>query len=327
GPARDDDEIAGLKARGHAVEIVEAGGEPGDVLLAVVQLLDVLEGVLQDRPHRKGRALHTPLGDLEDQPLRVVEQLVHVVAGFVALPDDLGGDADQIAQEGLLPHDAPVGEQVGRGRGLLDQAREGGRAAHLLQGRAPFQLLRHGEQIHRLVALEEREGGVEDLAVPFLVEVGGLEELDRLGQALALQEDRPQHGPLGLQAVGRDLGGEQVGEGGHRYSRVTDTFSWAVTSWCRRTGTVNSPSVLIGSSSPMRRRSTSMPCCERKVARSARPTEPKSRPSSEACRRWAKRRPSMAWAWLRASAWSFAACAFWRALICSMFLRFDGVAC
>ena len=62
-----------------SVELAEPGGEPGDVLLALVEPLDVLEGVLEDGPHREGRALHAPLGDLEDQPLGVVEQLVHVV--------------------------------------------------------------------------------------------------------------------------------------------------------------------------------------------------------------------------------------------------------
>src|SRR5713226_3717659 len=327
GAPRDDDEVARLEARRHPVEIVEAGGEPGDVLLAVVELLDVLEGILQDGPHREGRPLHPPLGDLEDQPLRVVEQLVHVVPGLVALPDDVGGDADQVAQEGLLPDGGPVGEEVGRGGRLLHQAREGGGSPDLLQLRAPLQLLRDGEEVHRIVALEEREGGIEDLAVPFLVEVGRLEQLDGLGQALALQQDRPQDGPLRLQAVGRDLGGEQVGERGHGYSRLTDTFNWAVTSACRRTGTENSPRLLMGSSSPMRRRSSSIPCWARKAARSARPTEPKRRPSSEACRRWAKCNAPIAWAWLWASDLSLAACASWLALIWARFFMFAGVAC
>src|SRR4029434_4078136 len=246
---------------------------------------------------RDGRALHAPLGDLEDQPLRIVEQLVHVVAGLVALPDDLGGDADEVPQEGLFADDGPVGEQVGRGGRLFHQAREGSRPAHLFQRRVPLQLFRDGQQIDRFVALEERQRSVEDLAVAFLVEVGRLEQLDRLGQALPLQQDRPQDGPLGLQAVGRNLGGQQVGERGHGYSRETDTFSWAVTSASSGTGTVNSPSLLMGSSSPMRRRSTSMPCWARKAARSARPTEPNRRPSSDAWRPWEKCRASVACAW------------------------------
>ena len=44
----------------------------------------------------------------------------------------------------------------------------------------------------------------------------------------------------------RDLGGEQVGEGRHGYSRVTETLSWAVTSPWSRTGTENSPERLDG---------------------------------------------------------------------------------
>src|SRR6185295_19292250 len=49
------------------------------------------------------------------------------------------------------------------------------------------------------------------------------------------------------------------------YSRLTETFSWAVTSEWSRTGTLNSPRVLMGSSIRIRRRSTSIPCWDRKV--------------------------------------------------------------
>src|SRR5688572_32984670 len=70
-----------------------------------------------------------------------------------------------------------------------------------------------------------------------------------------------------------------------RYSRTTLTRSCAVTSGCKRTGTVVSPSVLIGSSSCTRRRSSLTPCLSRKSTRSCEVTEPKSLPSSDAWRR------------------------------------------
>src|SRR5215475_3920034 len=65
GPARDDDEIARLEARGHLVELAEAGGEPGDVLLLVVELLDLLERALEDGAHGEGRALLAAVRDHE----------------------------------------------------------------------------------------------------------------------------------------------------------------------------------------------------------------------------------------------------------------------
>ena len=45
GLSGDDDEIAGLQARRHLVEIGEAGGNAGDVrrIVAVVQRLDPLD--------------------------------------------------------------------------------------------------------------------------------------------------------------------------------------------------------------------------------------------------------------------------------------------
>src|SRR5438132_2074841 len=227
GPPRNDDEIARLEARGLLVEPGEARGQSGDVLLLVVELLDLLEGALEDGAHGEGGALHAPLGDLEDEPLGVVQHLLDVVAPVVAPADDLGGDPDEVAQDGLLPHDGAVGKEMGgRGRRLGESAERGG-TSDLVELAAPAELLGDGEQVHRLVALEEREHGVEDLAVAFLVKVGGLEELDRLGKALPIQEHSPQHRPLRLQAVRRDLGGEEIGERRHVYSRVTETLSCA----------------------------------------------------------------------------------------------------
>ena len=159
------------------------------MLLAVVEPLDVLERVLEDGPDGHRRALHAALGDLEDQSLGVVEQLVDRLARLVALPDDLRRDADQLAQDGLLADDAPVGQEMGGGRGLFHQPRQGRGAADLFELGAPPQLLRHREQVHRLIALEEPDHRVEDLAMTLLVEVGRLQELDRLGQALALEQD------------------------------------------------------------------------------------------------------------------------------------------
>src|ERR1044071_9885006 len=72
-------------------------------------------------------------------------------------------------------------------------------------------------------------------AVTFFVEVGGPEELHRPRQALPIEEHPPEHCPLCLQAMRRDLGGEQVGEGRHDYSRVTETLNCAVTSAGSRT--------------------------------------------------------------------------------------------
>jgi hypothetical protein len=106
-----------------------------------------------------------------------------------ALGDDLAADPDEVAQQGLLADDAPVSEEVGGGGRLLHQHGEGGGTAHRLQIVLALELLGQRDEIDGLVALEEHEHGVEDLPVPLLVEVGGAEDLDRLGQALALEQN------------------------------------------------------------------------------------------------------------------------------------------
>src|SRR5207244_4934862 len=48
-PARDDDEVRGLEPGGLEVELREPGRDAGDVLLALVEALDVLEGRSEER--------------------------------------------------------------------------------------------------------------------------------------------------------------------------------------------------------------------------------------------------------------------------------------
>ena len=45
-PGRDDDEIGGLQAAGHLVELRVVGGKPGDLLAAGVELVERAEGAL-----------------------------------------------------------------------------------------------------------------------------------------------------------------------------------------------------------------------------------------------------------------------------------------
>ena len=222
GAARDDDEVGGLKARGELVEPPEPGGEPGDVFLAVVQPLDVLEGVLEDRADGDRAPLQAPLRDLKDEPLGLVEEGIDVVALLVALADDLGRGADQVPEQSLLADDVGVGDDVGgRGR-LLDERGEGGGAADLLERVAAPELLGEGQEIDRLGALEERHHRREDLAMAFLVEVRGAEDFDRAGQTLSLQQEGAQHRSLGFEAVRRDPGAQQLRE--RRHALLPDDY-------------------------------------------------------------------------------------------------------
>ncbi len=73
-----------------------SGGKPRSsqirvtVLVATVLSWTRISQSRVDGPHADCRALHASLGDLEDEPLRVVQHLFDVVPAFVALADDLG---------------------------------------------------------------------------------------------------------------------------------------------------------------------------------------------------------------------------------------------
>jgi len=116
GPARDDDEVGGLEPRRLQVELLEAGGDAGDVLLALVEALDVLERVLEDLAHGQRAALEAPLGEAEDLALRVVDERLHVLLGVEGLGDDGGRRLDELAQHGHVAHDLRVRAEVGGDR-------------------------------------------------------------------------------------------------------------------------------------------------------------------------------------------------------------------
>ena len=79
---RDDDEVAGLQAARHLIEVGEAGGDAGDQLLRLEQLLDLRQRLLHDVAHRQEPDPGAVLGNGEDRLLRFVEDRVRVVLGL-----------------------------------------------------------------------------------------------------------------------------------------------------------------------------------------------------------------------------------------------------
>ena len=133
----DDDEVRGLEARGLEVELLEAGRDAGDVLLALVEALDVLEGVPEDLADRQGAAFEAALGQAEDLSLGVVHDGLHVFLGLERLRDDLARGLDQLAQHRHVPDDRRVRAEVRGDRPLLDQEGQRGGAADELKLLAP----------------------------------------------------------------------------------------------------------------------------------------------------------------------------------------------
>ena len=196
------------------------------------------------RPHEitdRDRAVaEAPLGEPEERLLGAVEEGLDVLPLLEPLLGDLAGDPDQLAQQGLLADDGRVGPELRGNGGLLHEGGQHRLPADLLEDPRPPELLRDGQGIGGLAPLEPAEHGAKDLPVTLLVEVLGLDELDRPREDRGLDENTAEHRPLRLEALRRDLPGK-LDERPHagrpsaeRYSRVTWTVREAVSSpWSR----------------------------------------------------------------------------------------------
>ena len=193
---------------GQPVQLPEPRGQAGDVFLAVVEHLHVLDRLGQDLADGERAPLEASLRDAEQHLLGPVQQRLDVVRLLVPLFHDLARDADHVSQERLLADDAGVRLELGRDRALFLEGREDGMAPDFLEDAVPAQRLGHHDGVGRVAALEEADHRLEDLPVGFLVELLGHEELDRPRQQGGLQQDRAEHRPLRLQALRRDLTGE-----------------------------------------------------------------------------------------------------------------------
>ena len=215
GPGGDDDEVPALEPRRHAVEVGEAGGHARDTGPCLLELLDVLEGVPQDRLDRDEALALVAVRDLEDPLLGLVEDVVdRALPRIVRVPHDLVGLLHEAPQERLLPHDTRVVLDVGRGGHGRDEVAEVVDPAHPLELIDILQLLRDGDDVDDLTAVEEPHHRAEDVAIPLPVEHPGVEHLDDPRDRIAVDEHPSEHRRLRLDRVGRIA----IGDGRRRGS-------------------------------------------------------------------------------------------------------------
>ena len=132
-PGADHDELGGLEAVGEVVELGEARGHARVAALGVVEALDRVEGPADDLLGRVVAAALVPVGDLEDLPLGLLDDLADLRGVVVRPGDDLLRDAREAAPDGGRLHDARVVLHVGARRHRRGEARDVGEAAALLQ--------------------------------------------------------------------------------------------------------------------------------------------------------------------------------------------------
>ena len=105
GTPGDDHQIRRLQTAGHAVQIREARGQTGNGAFRGDEAIDAVHRLLQQSPSiLRPPGLGPPLGDLENFPLRLIEELrtLPPLGGEGGLRDAIGR-RDQLAKGWLAP--------------------------------------------------------------------------------------------------------------------------------------------------------------------------------------------------------------------------------
>jgi hypothetical protein len=105
---RDDDEVPRLKATQLRVEVAEARRRPGDRLIALRELLETVDLVAQDLRDAPEVARALLVGDLEQQALGPLDELVRLPLPIVDRLLDALRSREQPAKERVLLDDLRV---------------------------------------------------------------------------------------------------------------------------------------------------------------------------------------------------------------------------
>ncbi len=196
----DDDHLALLEAVGRLIEIEKAGLYAGDEL-AVLRFESAV-GFLQKPFEVAGFVFAAGVAQLEDLLLGFFQQILHGVAGVVAVVQDVAGRIDQVAQHRLVAHDLGViGGAGGTGHGLgqLHEIIDAADLFELLLVLEALIELDHVDRLLMVVQLDERfvDGG---MGRPIEV-IRAFEDLDHITTDPPIEDHRPQQGGLSLGGV------------------------------------------------------------------------------------------------------------------------------
>jgi hypothetical protein len=209
GAPGDDDQVAGLQARGLLVELGEAGGHAGDVrrVVLVVEVVDALVDAREDRRDAEQPLVlaRAGLGDLEDLRLGLVEQLVHVLAGRgEGGLGDLGGDVREAPLHRALADELRVAPDVERARGVLRERREVGRPARLVLVLARLDGFGDRDHVGRPSRLDEARDVPPDAPVVVAVEVLARHQVGDAVEGLVVEQQCAEQRLLRLHRVRRN---------------------------------------------------------------------------------------------------------------------------
>src|SRR5437867_1486493 len=283
-PRSNDDQVGLLEASGLGIQVVESTWHAGDDRLVLVDLLDLVPGCLEDVFERDEVLRDAAFCDVEDHTLGGVERL----ARGRALVEAEGGDApagtDQLTFRARFLDQVAVVLDIGGGGDAALQFGEERLATNALEHTHLLQLRRQRQQVNRIGPVVQVQRGAVDLRVMVQIEVLRTEEVGHPDDRVAVEHQRTEYRRLGFEVVRRHAAtgrrrsrrAPQV----NRQAEVTISGIRAVTSRWSFTCALPGPIALTGSSNPIFRRSSVMPCCCLSAdATSASVTAPNSLPS------------------------------------------------
>src|SRR5690606_7455966 len=204
GAGGDDDQVGGLEPGQLLVQVLEAGGEPGDFAPLRLQGLDLFQHRGEERPHLEHVLGGSALSHAEDGLLGTVHHVVDLVVEIEGDGGDLGSRPDQVTPTGVLFHDGGVVVDVGGDGHHIDQAGEVGDPSHLVQLAGAAQLFRERDGVDRLVAVVETPHRLVDRLMGGDVEVLRMDPVHHVVGGVRRQEHRTEQRLFCLAGMGRD---------------------------------------------------------------------------------------------------------------------------
>src|SRR5215471_13038744 len=186
GPGGDDDHFTGMEATGHFVQIGEASTDAGQFTLAGMEILDGVDGLLDQFLDGEGVYLDAGLTDVENFAFDLVHGGIDFAFMIVKAGDNFSAGADHFSQQIFLLHDLEVISKVGGGGDHVRERGEVAEAASLIEKLLGFEPLLEGDEVDRFAMIVHFLERAEDGLVAQVIEDFGanFEFLDRFAHAV-----------------------------------------------------------------------------------------------------------------------------------------------
>ncbi len=220
----DDDEVAGLQARGHPVDVGEARGHAGHVgrIVAVVERLDALDDAGQELADLGEllRAAAPLLGDVQHLGLGLVEDFLRAAPHrVVCAVGDVAGGRRELAQDRAVADDLRVMPDVRGGGNVSDQRSQIREPADVVELLHRGERLGHGDDVGRLALGREPDDLLVDDPVGVAVEIRVRYRVADAVDRLVVEQEPAQHRLLRLERMRRELQGFELQVVGHGRER------------------------------------------------------------------------------------------------------------